>query len=465
MLIISLLIYFMSSFAGWAILTIRATRHLANSELAFMLAEAGVEYYRWHLAHDQDDFQDGTGEEGPYVHDYYDKDGTLIGTFTLDITAPPIGSTLVTIKSTGSPASATNIRRAIETQLGKPSWAQYAVVASAAMRFGTGTEAFGRIHSNGGVRFDGLAHNLITSAQSDYDDPDHTGTNEFGVHTHVSPVDPTPPTAVPNRTDVFEAGREFPVPAVDFSGITADLAEIKADAQEDGEYFAASGSLGYHIDFNTDDTFDLYVVTATDAPPSNCTNYLSETNWGTWSIAGETYVDNYPLPENGLIFTEDHTWVSGQIDTARVTVGAGTFPVDPATYKNIIANNDLTYTNYDGQDAIALIAQGNFHVGWAAESDLRIDAAILAQNGRAGRYYYRPPGGGQDRCSPYHSLSSLTLYGMIGTLNRYGFAWSDGTGYASRFLIYDAELLYAPPPSFPLTSDQYQTVSWREVTP
>ena len=125
-------------------------------------------------------------------------------------------------------------------------------------------------------------------------------------------------------------------------------------------------------------------------------------------------------------------------------------------------NNDLLYTNYDGSDVLGLIAQGNINVGMVSDNDLRIDAALIAQNGRVGRHYYRPPGGGSQRCSPYHTRQTITLWGMIATNQRYGFAYTDGTGYQTRNLNYDGSLLYAPPPSFPLTSDQYVTLSWEE---
>src|SRR3990172_3367374 len=55
---------------------------------ALMLAEAGVQYYRWHLAHDTTDFTDGTGLPGPYVHDYKDPQGASLGTFSLTIIPP-----------------------------------------------------------------------------------------------------------------------------------------------------------------------------------------------------------------------------------------------------------------------------------------------------------------------------------------------------------------------------------------
>jgi len=72
-----------------------------NKKLAFQIAEAGVNYYQWHLAHDPDDYQDDTGGPGPYVHDYKNATGEIIGQFSLEITPPPLGSTITTIRSTG----------------------------------------------------------------------------------------------------------------------------------------------------------------------------------------------------------------------------------------------------------------------------------------------------------------------------------------------------------------------------
>jgi hypothetical protein len=431
----------------------KAAHRAADREQAIQIAEAGIDYYRWHLAHAPQDFQDGTALPGPYVHPYFDKDGTVIGEFTLNIIPPPIGSTIVTVRSTGA-TTAYPQGRTIESRLAIPSIAKYATVANAEMRFGAGTEVFGPIHSNGGIRFDGLAHNVVSSAVASYDDSDHSGGNEFGVHTHLTPVDPLPPAAVPSRPDVFEVGREFPVPAVDFAGITADLAQIKTDAQVSGQYFAASGGLGYKITLRVDDTFDLYRVNSLVNPPSGCTG--TQSGWGTWSIrttgGSTTLLGNYAFPANGLVFVEDHLWVEGQI--AR-------FPDNAATRTSITVNNDITYTNYDGQDTLGLIAQNNFNVGLVSEDDLRIDAALIAQNGRAGRYYY------DDDCDPggvdYYERDILTLYGMIATNQRYGFAYTDGTGYDTRNINYDANLLYGPPPSFPLTSDQYSIISWEEI--
>lgn len=458
----SIAVYMLGAFANWAETNIKASRRVFNREQALQIAEAGIDYYRWHLAHSPADFQDGTGGVGPYVHNFSDKDGNTVGQFSLDITPPPLGSTLVTVKSTGKIIADASLSRKITVQFAKPSIAKYAVAANTVMRFGLGTEVFGPIHSNGGIRFDGLAHNVVSSAVASYDDPDHSGINEFGVHTHTAPTDPLPPFPVPQRTDVFEIGRQFPVPAVDFVGITADLAQMKTDAQINGFYRPSAGALGYHIILRTNDTFDLYRVTSLINPPSGCTNIINQLNWGTWSIQNQALIGNYPFPANGIIFLEDDIFIDGQINGGRLTVVAASLPDNPLLRKNITVNNDLLYTNYDGSDVLGLIAQGNVNIGLISENDLRIDAALIAQNGRVGRYYYRPPGGGSQRCFPNHARQTIALWGMIATNQRYGFAYTDGTGYQTRNLNYDGSLLYGPPPSFPSTSDQYITLTWEE---
>lgn len=458
----SIAIYLLGALVNLAALNIKASRQTFNREQALQIAESGIDYYRWHLAHSPTDFQDGTGGLGPYVHDFRDKDGNIIGEFSLDITPPPLGSTLVTVTSAGSISGGTPVPREIAVQFAKPSIAKYAVAANDVMRFGAGTEVFGPVHSNQGIRFDGLAHNVVTSAIALYDDPDHSGGNEFGVHTHVTPTDPLPPSLVPQRIDVFEVGRQFPVPALDFAGITADLAQMKTDAEINGFYRPSAGALGYHVVLRTDDTFDLYRVTNLVNPPSGCTNSAGQSGWGTWSIQNQQLIGNYPFPVNGLIFLEDDVFVEGQINGGRLTIVAAFLPDNPPFRKNIIVNNDLLYTNYDGSDVLGLIAQGNVNVGLVSEADLRIDAALIAQNGRVGRHYYRSPSGGSQRCSPNHVRQTITLWGMIATNKRYGFAYTDGTGYQTRNLNYDGSLLYGPPPSFPLTSDQYVTLTWEE---
>lgn len=449
---------------GWASVNIGISKREFNRELAIQIAEAGIDYYRWHLAHAPQDFQDGAGQPGPYIHIYYDKNNNPIGQFILNITAPAVGSTLVTIRSEGRINADSVVKRTIEAQMGIPSWAKYSYVSNNYVWFGESEPVVGMLHSNLGVRIDSSAGNLVTSAVATYNDPDHSGPNEFGVHTHKSPTDPLPPAQVPNRPDVFLAGRQFPVPAVDFTGLSSDLSQLKTDAQSNGRYFANSGSQGYLLVLKTNDTFDIYKVTSLINAPGSCSTNAPNKN--TYSINNKTLLQsNQPFPQNGIIFIEDHVWVEGQISSAKLTITSGRFPESSSTNTNIIVNNNLLYSSFNGQDTIGLIAQRSFLVGLKSANNLEVDAAILAKNGSTIRYYYN------SSCGQEYLRNSLTLRGMSGSFDRgNAFAWvSCGTcttvisGYNSVNTIYDAELLYAPPPSFPLTSDQYTTLSWKEI--
>ncbi|MEK7177096.1 MAG: hypothetical protein AAB719_02290, partial [Patescibacteria group bacterium] len=87
-------------------------------------------------------------------------------------------------------------------------------------------------------------------------------------------------------------------------------------------------------------------------------------------------------------------------------------------------------------------------------------AALVAQNGRVGRYSYS-----DNDCAPYKNRNSITLYGTIVTALQYGFAYGDPVtnGYSFRNLIYDSFLLYNPPPFFPETEDFHEVISWKEI--
>ncbi len=400
------------------------------------------------------------------MHVFTDKDGIAIGTYSLYITPPLVGSTLVTIISEGRVYVDPSIVRKVKVQLGVPSFAKYAMVTNSPVYYGSGDEVFGPIHSNSGVGFwNGsprpIAHNLVTSALSTFTDSVSgcSGTH-FGVYTCVPTTDPAPPAAVPNRSDVFAGGRQFPVPVIDFTGLTSNLSALKAGAQASGFYRGSSGVNGYKVVLKTNDTFDLYKVNSLLPAPSGCSNSLTETGWGTWSIntngGATTLLGTYAFPANSLMFFEDHVWVEGTINGARLTIAAGAFPISVNSYKNIIVNNNLLYTNFNGTDAIGLIAQGNFLIGLSSASNLTIDGALVAQNGATFRYYYNASNCGTGL------RSTLTTYGMFAS-NGQGYFYNGNNGYASQPASYDANFYYSPPPSFPLTSNQYQIVSWQEI--
>jgi hypothetical protein len=146
--------------------------------------------------------------------------------------------------------------------------------------------------------------------------------------------------------------------------------------------------------------------------------------------------------------------VSGTIDNRKVTVVAANLLGGAAPSVYIL--NDIRYTNTNGNDVIGIIGQNNIEIAYASEDDLRIDAALLAQQGRVGREHYSSP----KNLNP-DVKTTITVNGAIATNQRYGFAWTDGTGYQNRNLYYDNNLLYYPPPYFP-TGTQYEMDLWQE---
>jgi hypothetical protein len=315
------------------------------------------------------------------------------------------------------------------------------------------------IDSNGGIQFDGVAHNLVESALSTYSDPSNGNLNEWAVYSTSAPADPQPPTALPtSSSNVFLAGRTLGVPAVDFTGITEDLATIEAAAQASGYYATGSGAFGYDLALATT-SFSVYKVTALVGAPNGCTNAENETGWGTWSIKTESLYATGTIPQNGDMFFADNLWVRGTVNGARVTIASGKFPANASTYTNITVNSSTNYTNFNGSDTIALIAQNNIIFGLNSDNNLTVDAALIAQNGSVRRYYY------SSSCGSSYLRNQLTTLGIIGSNQQSGVAWGTPvtSGYQNRTYNYDPNLLYSPPPSFPLTTDSYSLISWEEV--
>lgn len=454
-------------------------------EQAFQIAESGIHFYRWYLAHQVEGrtaqqiatfWNSGNpyGVATPYEVEYRDPNGGPVGRYRLEVTPPPAGSTVVIVRASGWTYKYPDDKRFIQVRFRRPSWSENAVLANDVMRFGSGTEVYGKIHSNQGIRFDGIAHNVVSSAVSTYDDPDHNGAVEFGVHTHVNPLPAVgvndsfrAAEALPNtpaaRADVFMAGRSFPLPVVDFNGVLGDLSTMKSTAQngtDNSRYFAnLNNDVGRKIILKTNGTFDTCRVASASLTGTTPTYDIAGTNGykrpasnSTCNSCSGTCLQNFPIPDNGIIFVEDNLWLQGQINDKKVTVVAADLNGGPAP--SVYIANDLGYTTYTGDDIIGVIGQNNIEIPKTSDTNLSIDGALLAQQGRVGR----PDYGTADH------KDSITIHGAIATNQRYGFAWTNGFqnwGYTDRNLYYDNSLLYYPPPYFP-TGTQYEMDLWQE---
>ncbi|MBI2410453.1 MAG: hypothetical protein HYV32_00960 [Candidatus Kerfeldbacteria bacterium] len=412
------------------------------------IAEAGTNYYRWHLAHDPEDFTTDTG-----THHYTDPYGGVFGTYTLTVEAPTSGQTTAVITSAGSPQESPNVESRIRVRYGKQSLTEYAFLTNSNVWFGSTEKIKGKIHSNGGIRMDGISDSLVTSAVESYIcGPEQGCTNEV-------------------KPGVWGSGEnpkfwKYPVQTVDFHSFSVDLENLKNEAIAGGIYLGDSGSYGYFLEFHNKGTLTISSVT-TVYPAVNAydgTSWITVANdKKTWTaLSGYT---NIPLPSNGLIFLEDDTWVSGVV-TGHATVVAARLPDGSYPWADIYIPNSLNYTGHDGADELGVIAQDDVLIPLRSDDTLDLNGAILAINGHVMRYYYS-----QSKKDPYKTYAlrdTIKIYGSIISNGFWTWSWVSSdtgpvtSGYNYTDTKYDPNLTYNPPPYFP-TENEYSFISWEEL--
>lgn len=461
--IVSILIIFGVSLITWTITEHKDTLRKVKKVQSLQVAEAGVNYYKWHLAHDSSDYKDGntwccdegsipektlplecSGKCGPYLHEYRDYNDILIGEFSLYIIPPEVGSTVNTIESVGNVYGSNSIKKKVISRVGKRSLAEYSFLTNAPIWIGDSESTAGPLHSNGGIRFDGTCTAEVTSAVSTYD-CSGTGHDCSGTKTGIWG------TGGPN---IYW---HYPVPAVDFDLFAISLADIKAEAKNDGIYYDDSGSEGYLVKFKTNPNIkiDIYRVDSLEAKI-----WYYNIEQGGWKkeaeeIQSKTLLASLDMPNNGLVFIEDDVWVEGTL-SGKITLAAARFPENPNNYAKIRINDNIKFVARDGSNNLGLMAQGDILVPRYAPYDLIIDAVLLSQKGHVYYRYYNS-----------HSIkNSIEVYGGIITNLFWTWTWvnSGGAtvdGYNITNTIYNNNLTFSPPPSFP-TSENFEILSWTE---
>ncbi len=483
------------------------TGNIVKSQQAFNVAEAGLNYYLWHLNHNSTDYKDGgttpatpdaTLGYGPYTHDYIDSSAVNQGTYTLWIKPTGAGSSVVTVRSIGQ-AAGTNIKRTVQAQIGSPSFASYAVASDSALWFGNTESASGPVHSNQGVRMDGPSDSTVSSANATYTPSNQLGGNGSshpGVWCNLSV---TTPVDCNTRS---KAAWIYPTPLVDFNQVSTSLCTMKKVAFASDSSTASlatqsnactqvptnrtnaylprrsstyNATRGYLVKLNTNGTYDLLNVNAENDQLSPYTSALT-----TQAVA-----TGITIPSAGVIFAEDNVWIlSNPTYHGRVTVAAGRLSsTNSSTYANINIAGPLVYTTKNGSDAIGLVAQDSvilepYAPPASGAFDFEVDGALLAQSGEVwfpGTYLSN-----SNRCTRgwVNSNQKFLFYGSVATRQTWTWTWlqgssscgdavfDSGNGYISGIknntTQYDYNLEYSPPPSYPLTSG-YNILSWREV--
>lgn len=486
------------SMLGYITSQLKFSFNRAYREEAFQIAEAGVYHYRWYLAHATDGmtasqlrafWQNSStiGVSGDYTADFNDSEtGVKLGSYTIRLDPPRPESTIATITVTGESEKAPGSHRKVKARFRRPSWSEYIFLSNSFMNFGNQAEVFGKVHSNGGIRFDGLAHNTVSSLLPTFDDSTYGGNRqEFGVHTTRNPADggapayPWPDGTVPNRSDIFEGGRQFPVPEVSFAGVSADLVNMKVEAQAgSGRYFDDSGQ-GRRINIKTDGTYDVCKVTSANSNTHAIGYYGGVVSGASGSYSGTNgsacdtssccasancpYIQsskpsrgkcvslsNYNIIDDGVIFVENNAWVEGNIENKRMTVAAAKMSGGGQADIYIgISNKNLTLAAYDCDNMLGLVAQRDIRVLNDCPSNFIVDAALLAQNGAVG--IVNGMGG----------KYSLTFNGAIASFLQPYFL-SGNSGFSDRTYNFNNKLLYCPPPYFP-TGTEYSIDQWEEL--
>ncbi|MDB5175658.1 MAG: hypothetical protein JWM81_516 [Candidatus Saccharibacteria bacterium] len=478
-----------------------------DSQQAFNIAEAGLNYYLWHLNHNSTDYKDGLTTPatpdaalgyGPYTHNYIDKNGSISGTYTLWVKAPTTGSTVVTVRSIGQ-AAGTKIKRTVQAQIGSPSFASYGVVSDSSLWFGSTETADGPVHSNQGIRMDGTNTSTASSASTTYVPSTAyggDGSSKNGVWCNTSV---TTPVDCASRT---KSDWVYPVTSIDFNQVSNSLCTIKKVAL--AAYAATSAiagqanactqvpstrtntylpqrsttfnlTKGYLIQLNANGTYDLSYV--------NAENDLA-TNYST-ALTLQSVATNIAIPAAGVIYAEDNVWVRTNPNfKGRVTVAAGRLSSSSSsTYANIVIADQMLYSTKNGTDAIGLVAQdavimAPYGLPRTGSFDFEVDAAVLTQSGEV--WYPGVYRSDSNRCTRgwANSNQRLIFYGSVATRQTWTWSWLDGssqcgdaalvsgTGYVSgpvtNVTQYDYNLKYSPPPSYPITAG-YNFLSWREV--
>jgi hypothetical protein len=475
-----------------------------KSQEAFNIAEAGINYYLWHMSHNGGDYRDGnttpatpdpTLGYGPYVHDYYDANAVKRGSYTLWIKPQGTGSTIVEVRAIGKIKNS-NITRTVQAQIGATSFASYAVVSDSALWFGADETADGPVHSNVGVRMDGASNSTVSSANATYVPSTQLGgdgSSHPGVWCSPSVTSPV------NCNTRDKSNWIYPATAVDFNQVSSALCTIKKQAfaadsstasladlsnacsklptSRTSAYIpqrsaSANASHGYMIELNPNNTYNLYTVNNEDD---------SKTTWQT-ALVESLVASNIPVPSTNVVFVEDNTWVRTNPNyKGRVTIAAGRMATSVTANIKIVGN--LAYSAKDGSDAIGLVSEGSVLIAPYAPPatgnfTLEIDAAMLAETGSVlfpSNYDFA-----NNRCTRGYvgADQKLNFYGSVATRQIWTWSWQSNSGcgdmvydassgkYISGFLhnttSYDYNLLYAPPPSYPVTGG-YGIIQWREV--
>ena len=451
----SIFFVMVSSFMNFVITQTRVQEVKQQQEQAREIAEAGLNYYKWYLAHNPDDVTNGTGLPGPYVMPYDDPELGEIGEFSLSIASSTFCGEIsaIDIYSTGRTHENPTLDRTVYGRYARPTVAEYAYIINANVWAGGDRTIIGPYHSNGVIRMDGTNNSTVSSGQENWVCDGSLSCAPTGNGSTVDGVFGDGPN---------NALWNFPTPPINFTGLTVDLSVMRNKAELGGGiYIPPSGDYGYRLDFQSDNTVDVYKVDRT----YNYRGYTTQngTQYERNVIRDDDPYATYSInPSCPLIFVEDKVWLEGDI-ASKVTIAAADTDT-PGINPSMILNDNITYTSTSS--GLLAIAENDVLVGLEVPNNMTLNGIFIAQTGRFGRNHYKSwqlP----NFLTGYVTRNSLTMHGTVVSNNRVGTKWTNNgtfiSGFNTRYNSYDRDLVNNPPPLAPKTSDDFKFVEWREM--
>jgi hypothetical protein len=467
------------SFMGFVVTQSQVQTATVERERALSIAEAGLNYYKWYLAHNPNDTTHGTGQPGPYEIPFTDPELGVIGTSSLVIASTTYCGVVssIEITSTGYTAEAPDTTRTVFARYARPTVAEYSYIINSNVWAGSDRTITGPYHSNGAIRMDGTNNSTVSSNLETWECDGTINCDEGGVSVgdDVSGVFGDGPNSA-----LWNVG----VPPIGFAGLTVDLSAIETAACTPGSTgicIPSSGNWGYRVDFQSDNTVDVYTVTDV----FSYDGYNSADGWTTERnvIDNDSFFATYTIDETcPLIFVEDKVWLEGEVPTLVSLAAADNDLGDPD--HSIILNDNITYATTSA--GLLAVAEEDVLIGLDVPEVMEVNGIFIAQNGRFGRnnydvsglpteclwwtqywiYGWICTGGWVTMFADKVQLNELTVNGTIVSNGRVGTKWSAGefwlSGFNTRFNSYDRFLVDNPPPLAPNTSEDYKFVEWRE---
>jgi hypothetical protein len=165
----SVFLLILGALSSFALEEARYGNAILDREQALNSADAGLEYYRWFLAHNPGNLTNGTGSAGPYAYAVNDAEtGANIGNASISV----VGNTQcgvvqsIDITSVGKSTLNPGFPRTLFARYMQPSVAGYSYLLNSNVHAGADRVITGPYFSNGGINMDGSNNSTVSSAVS-----------------------------------------------------------------------------------------------------------------------------------------------------------------------------------------------------------------------------------------------------------------------------------------------------------